>query len=232
METASNRFEERKILIVDDEPHLILLVKEILQQNGYQKIETAASIKEAEYKMLTFHPELLILDVMLPDGDGFGLLKKIRRSSDIPVIFLSARDEDENRLKGLGVGADDYITKPFLPKELLLRVSGLLKRAYPVRETLIQLGTAEVDFASGMVRKKNANLTLTATEYRLLKKLAENRGHIITIEGLCQTLWEEESYGYENTLVVHIRRLREKIEEDPSHPKYLLTVRGLGYKLI
>ena len=156
-------------------------------------------------------------------------------------------DEDESRLRGLGLGADDYITKPFLPEELILRVTAVLKRVYRVKfvqEEMIALGKCQVDMGSGLVHwnpvahedrdeaVRNGELTLTAKEYAILQKLAQERGRIVTIDALCDAVWREENYGYENTLVVHIRRLREKIEEDPSHPKYLLTVRGLGYRLV
>ena len=163
--------------------------------------------------------------------------------SEVPVIFLSARDEDASRLRGLGLGADDYITKPFLPEELILRVTAVLKRVYRVKsmqETeILTLGRCTVDLGSGVVRwtgdKENSaaeEIALTAKEYAILQKLAQERGRIVTIDALCDAVWQEENFGYENTLVVHIRRLREKIEEDPSHPKYLLTVRGLGYRLV
>lgn len=179
----------------------------------------------------------MILDVSLPDGDGFSLMREFRAVSAVPVLFLSARDEDENRLLGLGLGADDYITKPFLPRELMLRLRAVLSRAYfPIilRQTekpVFRLGETEVDLNSGTVITKSNRLTLTAKEYALLEKLYENRGNIVTGDSLCRVAWGDDLYGYENTLMVHIRRLREKIEPEPSSPRYLLTVRGLGYKL-
>ena len=156
-------------------------------------------------------------------------------------------------MRGLGLGSDDYITKPFLPEELILRVTAVLKRVYRVKdvqeEEKVVLGNCMVDLGSGVVRwndseNKNQNgaasrehvregeVTLTAKEYAILQKLAQERGRIVTTDALCDAVWQEENFGYENTLVVHIRRLREKIEEDPSHPQYLLTVRGLGYRLV
>ena len=151
----------------------------------------------------------------------------------VPVLFLSARDEDEARLRGLGLGADDYITKPFLPQELLLRLAAVLRRVYGAGAgEVLRLGAAEVHWGTGTVRRPGGGeAALTAKEYALLKKLAANRGNIVTIDALCQALWEGPMVGYENTLMVHIRRLREKLETDPSHPQYLLTVRGLGYRL-
>lgn len=225
-----------KILLVDDEPDLRGMVKEFLQKAGFYKVVTAASCREAGVMFHREAPDLILLDVMLPDGDGFTLLQKLREESEVPVIFLSARDEDENRLHGLGLGADDYITKPFLPQELILRVTAVLKRVYRVTDAqenrVILLGSYKVDLSSGVVYRPDTEVTLTAKEYAIIQKLAENRGRIVTIDALCETVWQEGNFGYENTLIVHIRRLREKIEEDPSHPKFLLTVRGLGYKLV
>lgn len=242
-----------KILLVDDERALREMVYGFLQRAGFHQVTMAGSCKEAEKLFPDTEPHLILLDVMLPDGDGFSLLRKLRQISEVPVIFLSARDEDESRLRGLGLGADDYITKPFLPEELILRVTAVLKRVYRVKgvqeEEKIVLGNCMVDLGSGVVRwndpeNKNQNgiasgehvregeVALTAKEYAILQKLAQERGRIVTIDALCDAVWQEENFGYENTLVVHIRRLREKIEEDPSHPQYLLTVRGLGYRLV
>lgn len=242
-----------KILLVDDERALREMVYGFLQRAGFHQVAMAGSCKEAEKLFPDTEPHLILLDVMLPDGDGFSLLRKLRQISEVPVIFLSARDEDESRLRGLGLGADDYITKPFLPEELILRVTAVLKRVYRVKdiqeEEKIALGKCMVDLGSGVVRwndseNKNQNgaasgehvregeVALTAKEYAILQKLAQERGRIVTIDALCDAVWQEENFGYENTLVVHIRRLREKIEEDPSHPQYLLTVRGLGYRLV
>lgn len=238
---------EYKIMLVDDEPALRKMVGEFLAKEGFKNVVYAGSCREAMAVYQREYPALILLDVMLPDGDGFSLLGELRRESEVPVIFLSARDEDENRLHGLGLGADDYITKPFLPKELILRVTAVLKRVYRVKETgkeqeMIRLGDYCVDLGSGVVSRKSASesseageteaVTLTAKEYAIIEKLAANRGRIVTIDALCESVWPEGNYGYENTLIVHIRRLREKIEEDPSHPRYLLTVRGLGYKLV
>lgn len=234
-----NNIEECKILIVDDEIQLLYMVKEILLNEGFKDICTASSCKEAMDKYKKENPQIILLDVMLPDGDGFSVLRKIREESNIPVLFLSAKDEDESRLLGLGLGADDYITKPFLPRELILRLKGVLKRTYfPIAgakvnmKPVIKLGNIQVDMNSGSVKKADEETTLTAKEYALLDKLYVNKGNIVTIDSLCRAAWGDDFFGYENTLMVHIRRLREKIEEDPSHPKFLITVRGLGYKLI
>lgn len=237
---------EYKILLVDDEKTLREMVCGFLLRAGFLHVLTAADCREARELFHQETPHLVLLDVMMPDGDGFSLFEELQKDAEIPVIFLSARDEDESRLRGLGLGADDYITKPFLPEELILRVKAVLKRVYRAKDMreqeAIVLGACRVDMGSGVVywhREDNAGekgrdteMTLTAKEYAILQKLSQERGRIVTIDALCDAVWREENYGYENTLIVHIRRLREKIEEDPSHPKYLLTVRGLGYRLV
>ena len=219
-----------RILIVDDELTLQNMVQEILRQAGYET-EVALSCAQALERFRAAVPDAVLLDVMLPDGDGFALLGKIRQVRDVPVLFLSARDEDEARLRGLGLGADDYITKPFLPQELLLRLRAVLRRVYREESHAVRLGEVEIDWGKGTVRRGREEIALTAKEFALLRKLWEERGNIVTIDALCAALWDGPLVGYENTLMVHIRRLREKVETDPSHPKFLLTVRGLGYRL-
>ena len=220
-----------QILVVDDEAALRTMVQGILEQEGYQ-VCAAGSCAEALEQFRSAAPQAVLLDVMLPDGDGFALFEQLRRERDVPVLFLSARDEDAARLRGLGLGADDYITKPFLAQELLLRLRAVLRRVYRENtEETARLGETEIFWGRSAVRRGDVELPLTAKEFALLKKLWENRGNIVTIDALCQTLWDGPLVGYENTLMVHIRRLREKIETDPSHPQFLLTVRGLGYRL-
>lgn len=218
------------ILIVDDEPTLQNMVREILTQAGYET-DSALSCAQALERFRAAAPDAVLLDVMLPDGDGFSLFGTLREIRDVPVLFLSARDEDAVRLRGLGLGADDYITKPFLPQELLLRLRAVLRRVYRDVSLPVRLGEAEIDWGKGTVRRGGQETALTAKEFALLRKLWEARGNIVTIDALCSALWDGPLVGYENTLMVHIRRLREKVEADPSHPKFLLTVRGLGYRL-
>jgi DNA-binding response OmpR family regulator len=228
---------DAKLLVVDDEPEIINLLKTILHQAGFAQVLSAENCRQARTLFTLEKPQAVILDVMLPDGDGFSLMQELRLQANVPMLFLSARDEDENRLLGLGLGADDYITKPFLPRELVLRLSGILRRVYqplvtqPSRDDCLVLGAVTVNFNSGIVKTSEGEKTLTAKEHALLKKLWENQGHIVTADSLCRSAWDDDLYGYENTLMVHIRRLREKIEADPSQPQYLLTVRGMGYKL-
>ena len=156
----------------------------------------------------------------------------------MPILFLSARDEDNDKLFGLGLGADDYITKPFLPQELVLRVHEILKRTYftsgmqsQQNEEILELSGHKISLRNATVEYEGMVTPLTAKELILLKKLYINRGNIVTFDALCQAVWNDNYYGYENSLMVHIRHLREKIEEDPSHPKWILTARGIGYRL-
>ena len=225
------------IMLVDDNQDLREMIAGILRQSGFENITAAGSVAEA---LEVFHrekPDMAVLDVMLPDGDGFRLFQKLREESQIPILFLSARDEDRDRLFGLGLGADDYITKPFLPPELVLRITAILKRSYQFgkekekQESTLRLGDCEVLFDYGIARRQGKELPLTAKELAILTKLNENRGKIVTFDALCSAAWGDSYYGYENTLMVHIRHLREKLEEDPSHPHWLLTARGLGYRL-
>ena len=220
-----------RILIVDDEAALQNMVKEILTQAGYETA-SALTCAQALERFQASPPDAVLLDVNLPDGDGFSLFGRLRENGDVPVLFLSARDEDADRLQGLGLGADDYITKPFLPQELLLRLHAVLRRVYREEAQTARLGDVEIDWGKGIVRRNGVETALTAKEFALLKKLWDAQSNIVTIDALCDTLWEGPQVGYENTLMVHIRRLREKIEVDPSHPKHLLTVRGLGYRLV
>lgn len=224
---------EIPVLIVDDEPSLLKMLKELLNKEGYKNVDCAESCENAKKLFMKKEYKMVILDIMLPDGDGFSLFNEFRFFSNIPVIFLSARDEDNVRLKGLGLGADDYITKPFLPQELLLRIKAVCKRTYHIEESVnpTHVGNATIDWEAGTISTPTEKYLLTAKEFTLLKKLCENRGKILSINTLCDTLWPDGSYGYENSLMVHIRRLREKLEQNPSKPEFLITIRGLGYKL-
>ena len=195
------------ILLVDDNPDLLTLVTDNLRTAGYKSVCTAADCAAARVAFAAHRPDLMILDINLPDGDGFGL----------------------------GLGADDYLTKPFLMQEMLLRVQHLLQRAYRTelrRSRVLTLGDCTVNLQDAAVRRADGTtLALTATERALLQRLADDRGHIVTYDAVCEAVWGADYYGYENSLNVHIRHLREKIEPDPGHPQWLLTVRGIGYRL-
>ena len=228
---------DARLLLVDDNADLLRLLCEQLQHAGYRHIRTAQSCSAARACFAAEQPELMILDINLPDGDGFSLFRALRAKADVPALFLSARDADADRLFGLGLGADDYLTKPFLMQELLLRVQHILQRAYRAelsrtKRDALRLGGRSVDLNDALVTLPDGStLALTATELALLRKLAENRGHIVTYDALCTAVWGADYYGYENSLNVHIRHLREKLEEQPSRPQHLLTVRSIGYKL-
>ncbi len=221
----------KKILLVDDEPELRKLVIDILSDDGFSNIIDAGTVQTGLVFARQEKPDLAILDVMLPDGDGFSLMKKLRAFTNIPVIFLTAKDEAADKLAGLGLGADDYLVKPFLPQELLLRVHAVLRRCYKAESPLLELEGCTIDFSRAEVNKNGIIVALTAKEHTLLETLSHSEGRIVSIDALCEALWGDNPFGYENSLNAHIRRIREKIETDPSKPVSLITVKGLGYKL-
>ena len=230
-------YMKAKILIVDDNKELCQMIKDILISEGYRSIRYVLSCEEAEKIIYSEKLDLVILDVNFPKEDGFDFYQRVCEKAELPVIFLSARDKNEDRLKGLGLGADDYITKPFLSKELVLRCGAVLKRTYSgdTSEMVCQIGEKIINMSAGVVMNPKDNgfeeMPLTNKEYQLLKVFIENRGRILTFDFLAETVWGRNYYGYENTLMVHIRKLREKIEDNPSEPKYLITMKGLGYRL-
>ena len=221
----------KKILLVDDEPELRKLVIDILSDDGFSNIIDAGTVQTGLIFARQEKPDLAILDVMLPDGDGFSLMKKLRAFTNIPVIFLTAKDEAADKLAGLGLGADDYVVKPFLPQELLLRVHAVLRRCYKADSPLLELEGCTIDFSRAEVNKNGIIVALTAKEHTLLETLSRSEGRIVSIDALCEALWGDNPFGYENSLNAHIRRIREKIETDPSKPVSLITMKGLGYKL-
>ncbi len=228
---SDNYLLSKHILIVDDEQELLNMVSSILNEYGFQHITTAESAGEAMAKAERHPPELAILDVMLPDGDGFDLMIRLKEKGDYSILFLTARGEDEDKFRGFGLGADDYIVKPFLPKELLFRIMAILRRCYKDENPLVQLKNSQIDFARAEVMKDGKHIPLTAKEHRLLSVLYRNAGCIVTIDALCEAAWGDNPFGYENSLMAHIRRIREKIEQNPSQPVSLVTIKGLGYKL-
>lgn len=224
--------KNKRILLVDDEQALLDMLESILKAEGFRNIASAKTVKEALTLAERFRPELAVLDVMLPDGDGFHLMEQLRKNGEYPVLFLTARGEDEDKFKGFGLGADDYVIKPFLPKELIFRITAILRRSYKEEEPLVKLQSSEIDFARAEVIKAGEHIALTAKEYDILTALYRNAGRIVTIDALCEAAWGENPFGYENSLMAHIRRIREKIEKNPSQPVSLITIRGLGYKLM
>ena len=224
--------KQKRILLVDDEQELLDMVVSILNEDGFQNIQTAKTMKEAIAISEACHPDFAILDVMLPDGNGFNLMEQLKNTSDYPVLFLTARGEDEDKFRGFGLGADDYMVKPFLPKELLFRVNAILRRSYKGENPLVKLQNSEIDFDRAEIIKNGKHISLTAKEHDILAALYRNAGRIVTIDALCEAAWGDNPFGYENSLMAHIRRIREKIETDPSQPVSLITIKGLGYKLI
>lgn len=223
--------KDRAILLVDDETDLLEMLQSIFQRAGYTRILTAASGKAALKIWKEARPSMIILDVMMPGMDGIAVLKEIRRTSRIPVLMLTARGEAEDRIAGFEGGADDYLPKPFLPKELLLRIQAIMSRAYPEKERRIYLEAATIDLDKAEGWRGEKPFSLTAKELQLIEKLYENAGRIVTTGSLCETVCGEFWQGYETTLSTHIRHLREKIEQNPSKPVSLITVKGLGYRL-
>ena len=204
---------------------------------GAQDMAISEPPKAAPLPASALRQSSRILDINLPDGDGFSLFRALRAKADVPALFLSARDADADRLFGLGLGADDYLTKPFLMQELLLRVQHILQRAYRAelsrtKPVPLQLGERCVDLNDAIVTlPEGKTLALTATELALLRKLAENRGHIVTYDALCAAVWGADYYGYENSLGVHIRHLREKMSVPTGKSDFIKTVWGVGYKV-
>lgn len=228
----SDYLKNKRILLVDDEQALLDMVVSILKSEGFTNILTAKNKKEALSLAATSQPELAILDVMLPDGDGFCLMEQLRENGEYPILFLTARGEEEDKFKGFGLGADDYVVKPFLPKELIFRIIAILRRSYKDENPLVKLHNSEIDFERAEVIKDGEHIPLTAKEHDILSALYRNAGRIVTIDALCEAAWGDNPFGYENSLMAHIRRIREKIEANPSRPASLITVKGLGYKLI
>ncbi len=226
--------ENRKILVVDDEPKILKIVEHSLHREGYQ-VFTAADGEQAINMAEKVRPDLIILDLMLPKADGFEVCKRIKSRQDVPVIILSARGEEVDKVVGFTLGADDYQTKPFSPTELVMRVRAVLRRyKQPAQQASsrnqLVYSSLEINFKNRAVKVLGNTVDLTAKEFDLLWHLAVGAPQVFTRQQLLEALWEPDFYGDENTLTVHIRRLREKIESDPTNPAFIKTVWGVGYK--
>ncbi|MBK3495899.1 response regulator transcription factor [Viridibacillus sp. YIM B01967] len=224
------------ILLIDDEEDLARLLQTVLHKEGFSNVVTAGTIQDGWDKFQSVKPDLVLLDIMLPDGEGYDLCKQIRGVSNVPILFMSAKDDEIDKLLGLAIGGDDYITKPYSPKEVAYRVKAQLRRASFLEEKTavksIGVGPFEMD-ANGTELKKNGTIIeLTAKEIGLMNCFIHHPNQILSKETLFERVWGEDFFGSDNTVMVHIRRLREKIEDDPSNPTFLNTVKGLGYKLI
>ncbi len=221
------------VLVVDDEAKFIDLIRLNLELEGFRVVE-AVNGYEALERLKEDLPDLVILDVMMPQLDGFETLKRIREVSTVPVIMLTVRQEEGDRIRGLDLGADDYITKPFSPRELLSRVRALLRRSFmpsPARKTKIVVDDdLTIDFNKREVLVRGEKVALRPTEYRLLYHLVNNAGRLLTHETLLSKVWGHEYRDEAHYLRLYITYLRQKIEKDPAHPKYILTERGLGYR--
>ena len=222
----------RKILIVDDEKPIADIVSFNLKKEGFEVV-LAYDGQEAVNKALTDSPDLVLLDVMLPEKDGFQVLKEIRQQLDIPVLMLTAKEEEEDKVKGLELGADDYITKPFGMKELIARVKANLRRidysGTTSNNDFLVSGDLVIDLNKYEVMKNGQVIELTLREYELLKFLAKKPEQVYTREKLLEEVWDYEYYGDIRTVDVTVRRLREKVEDESGDYKYILTKRGVGY---
>lgn len=228
--------KEYKIMIVDDEPDISELLEKALSIEGFHRILKADRGKEAVEICRKDEPDLVILDVMLPDLDGYEVCRQIRQFSRCPVLFLSAKNDELDKILGLAVGGDDYVTKPFSPREVVYRVKAQLRRAEYQQESpgsrMVRIGELTIDPDGCRVMKNGKEIGLTAREFELLQYMAQNTRRVISREQLYEAVWGEDSLGCDNTVMVHIRHLREKIEKDPTSPRYLITKKGLGYKLV
>lgn len=220
------------VLLVDDDTSIVSSLQTFLNQEGFQV--TSANNHKETIDLLDsgqYHFDLALLDVSLPDGSGFSLCSALKANSDIPVIFLTASDDEYSVVTGLDLGADDYISKPFRPRELISRMNSVLRRYHRGSQPL-EYHELKADTVRGLVYKNNVELTLSALEYRLLLLFLSNQGIVLTRSRLLDELWDMAGeFVNDNTLTVYIKRLREKIEADPAHPEYIKTIRGLGYKL-
>lgn len=220
------------VLLVDDDTSIVSNLRTFLNQEGFQV--TSANNQKETIDLLDsgqYHFDLALLDVSLPDGSGFSLFSAIKANSDIPVIFLTASDDEYSVVAGLDLGADDYIPKPFRLRELISRMNSVLRRYHRGSQPL-EYHELKADTVRGLVYKNNVELTLSALEYRLLLLFLSNQSIVLTRSRLLDELWDMAGeFVNDNTLTVYIKRLREKIEADPAHPEYIKTIRGLGYKL-
>ncbi len=221
-----------RILAVEDDERIREAVKLALEDEGWT-VEGAGSGEEAVAAFAHQHPDVVLIDIMLPGIDGFELCRTLRRTSDVPIVMVTARNDTHDVVAGLEAGADDYLTKPFAPKELSARIRALLRRIRPSQpgHERLTFGDLELIPEEGKVLLGGREAHLTKTEFRLLCELAENRGKVFSREELLDKVWGYDYFGDGRLVDVHIRRLRTKVEPDPAAPRHVVTVRGLGYRL-
>jgi DNA-binding response OmpR family regulator len=223
----------RKILIADDEQHILDTVRAYLKESGFEVL----AVKNGRDALVYFrneHPDLVILDVMMPELDGLEAARLIRRASDVPILFLTARVDDTDRIMGLEIGADEYVTKPFSPRVLVAQVRALLRRAYgdlAADPTVWRLGELELNAESRLVTLEGQRVDLTPSEFDLLQVLMARPGRVFTRLELLDRLQGEAYAAYERTIDVHVKNLRAKLEADPRQPRYIETVYGVGYRM-
>jgi DNA-binding response OmpR family regulator len=232
---ADDQFKNRKILVVDDEERMVRFIRLNLEHDGFQVLE-AYKGAQAIQKVRDGIPDLILLDVMLPDLDGFEVLKMLREINTVPVIMLTAKAEEDDRIKGLELGADDYITKPFSPRELSSRVRAVLRRAEPISggmHGLIEVDERlKIDFDHREIWVEDKLVKLRPTEYRLLYHLVQNAGWVATHDQILSKVWGYEYRDEPHYVRLYINYLRQKLEKDPGNPKYILTERGVGYRFV
>lgn len=227
---------EKKILVVDDERPIVEILKINLQKEGYIVFE-AYDGEEAVNKAMMIEPDLILLDVMLPKLDGFSVCKKIREKSSVPILMLTAREEELDKVLGLELGADDYITKPFSIRELMARIKANMRRTENSGATekneketeKLEIGAFVLDYNRYELYKNGQLIDLTIREFDLIKFLASQPNKVFSRQSLLESVWDYEYYGDVRTVDVTVRRLREKVEDDPSEPKIIMTKRGVGY---
>jgi two-component system OmpR family response regulator len=222
-----------KILIVEDDPNLLEALKYNVRKEGYNTITAIDGVQALEVARIN-KPDLIVLDIMLPKMSGFEVCRILRKEMAVSILMLTARDDEVDKIVGLDLGADDYMTKPFSMRELLARIRAMLRRCEiqkPIPETPLKFGDVEVDTSHHVITKGGTVLNLTPKEFDLLVFLTKSKGLVFSRDQLLEKVWGYDFSGGTRTVDVHIRWLREKIESDPETPRYLLTVRGTGYKL-
>lgn len=232
-----NNIENAKILVVDDDHDIVNAISTLLEREGFS-IRKAYNGLEAVDALMREDIQLILIDIMMPKMDGLSAMMKIRTMKNIPIIMLSAKSEDSDKILGLSMGADDYITKPYNPMELVARVQSNLRRYLSLgaadsvtKGTVLRIGGLSLDRDEKQIYLDGEPVKLTATEYKITELLMENAGRVFSAEEIYNKVWNEDSYSVENTVMVHIRHIREKIEINPSEPRYLKVVWGIGYKI-
>jgi two-component system KDP operon response regulator KdpE len=228
-------FERRRILVVDDEERMVRFIRMNLEHDGFQ-VSEAFKGKEAIQKIRDVTPDLILLDVMMPDLDGFEVLETVREVSNVPVIMLTAKGEEDDRVRGLELGADDYVTKPFSPRELVSRVKAVLRRTESASGSMHGLievdNRLKIDFDRREIWLEGKLVKLRPTEYRMLYHLVQNAGWVVTHDQLLTKVWGYEYRDEPHYVRLYINYLRQKLEADPSNPRYILTERGVGYRFV